>query len=189
MRAFIAVSLPEEVRTSLANLQRELARSGADVKWVEPENLHLTLKFLDEITDEQRREVETLLRRIGTQHHAFMLALHEAGAFPSVNAPRVVWVGCGEGAEVLARIAGQVEQESATWGFRKEERPFAAHLTIGRVRSPRRRQELAQSLQTTSWQPPAPWRVEMLTLYQSVLGSAGPRYTSLADIPLAAPST
>ena len=88
MRAFIGVSLPETVRASLAGLQRQLGESGADVKWVEPENLHVTLKFLDEITDEQRGHVEALLKQIAEGEESFMLGLKPVGAFPSVHAPR-----------------------------------------------------------------------------------------------------
>ena len=83
------------------------------------------------------------------------------------------------------RIAEQIERDGNELRLNKAERLFAAHLTIGRVRSPRGRQELARALQAAAWRPPPSWRVESLTLYQSVLSSQGPRYTVLADIPLA----
>lgn len=186
MRAFVAMALPQDVQRSLAELQRELARAGADVKWVEPANLHLTLKFLDEVSDEQRAGVEQSLRRLAGGQPAFSVRLGGVGAFPSADSPRVIWVGCAEGGEPLAQIAGQIERETSSLGICSSERPFAAHLTIGRVRSPRRRQELARALQEATWRAPGPWRVETLTLYQSVLGSAGPRYTALTEIPLGA---
>lgn len=187
MRAFIGIALPDTVRSSLAGLQRQLGESGADVKWVEPENLHVTLKFLDEITDEQRRTVEESLTHVAEQERPFTLGLKPVGAFPSVHAPRVVWVGLEEGREPVVRIAERIEQECQAIRLPREERPFAAHVTLGRVRSPRRREALAQRFQTLAWEPPPTFRVAALTLYQSELSSSGPRYTALAAFPLRSP--
>ena len=185
MRAFLGIALPKSVQESLAALQGELATSRADVKWVEPANLHLTLRFLDEISDAQCHAIEALLARIATHEEPFSLRLEGVGAFPSVDAPRVIWVGLAEGREVVARMAAAIEQEGAAIPLRREERPFSSHLTLGRVRSPKQHDALTQRLRTTMWQLPPPWRVSKLTLYQSVLSPAGPRYTVLADIPLA----
>ena len=184
MRAFIAIALPAEVREALGRLQQDLAASRADVKWVAPDHLHVTLKFLGEITDAQREGMETLLRRIAGQEEPFLLSAHTLGAFPSAAAPRVLWVGLADGRERVQRLAEAIERDGAALSFAKEDHPFAAHVTIGRVRASRHRQQLARCLTDTAWQPPAPWRVTSLTLYQSVLGSGGPRYTVLADVPL-----
>ena len=184
MRAFLAIALPPEVRRSLAMLQEALAVSRADVKWVELGNLHVTLKFLGEITEEQRLAVDTMLQRIVERETPFTLSVKELGAFPSIAAPRVIWVGLDEGRERVKRIAEVIEREGAARSFAKEERPFAAHVTIGRVRSPQGRQALAQALRDARWKPPEPWRVTSLTFYQSILGTPGPRYTVLADISL-----
>jgi 2'-5' RNA ligase len=186
MRAFIGIALPDAVRSSLASLQRQLGESGADVKWVEPDNLHVTLKFLEEVTEEQRRIVEELLTRVADQERSFALGLREVGAFPSVRAPRVIWVGLEEGRESVVRIAERIEQACQTHGLRREERPFSAHVTLGRVRSPKRRDHLAQRLQSTLWQSPTSFQVTAITLYRSDLSSSGPRYTVLAEIPLTA---
>jgi len=184
MRAFLGLSLPEEIRESLHRLQRDLSESQADVKWVEAGNLHVTLKFLDEITEEQRRDVEALLTRLASKESVFTLGVEEVGAFPSMSAPRVVWVGLSEGRDTVARIAQRIEEEGCAIGLRREERPFAAHLTLGRVRSSRRRQELTQRLQRVTWKPPAPWFVTSVTLYQSLLSSSGPTYHVLVEVPL-----
>ena len=185
MRAFVAVGLPTEVRVALAGLQQRLAASRADVKWVEPANLHLTLKFFAEISELQRAGVEALLRRIAGAQRRFTMRLGVLGAFPAMTAPRVLWVGCDDGQDTLRRIAGQIEEGAAALQLPREEHPFAAHLTIGRVRSPRGRADLVRALQAASWTPPPAWPVTALTLYQSVLGPQGPTYTALADAPLA----
>jgi 2'-5' RNA ligase len=188
MRAFLGLSLPEEIRESLHRLQRDLAASQADVKWVEAGNLHVTLKFLDEITEEQRRDVEALLTRLAGKESAFTLGVEEVGAFPSMRAPRVVWVGLSEGRDTVARMVQRIEEEGRAIGLRREARPFAAHLTLGRVRSSGHRQELTRQLQHITWKPPASWLVTSVTLYQSVLSSSGPTYHVLAEVPFKAHS-
>ena len=184
MRAFIAMTLPETVRASLATLQRTLAESRADVKWVKPEHLHVTMKFLGEITEEQRRAVEAMLRQVASSIQPFPLSLRELGAFPSMRAPRVIWVGIEEGKEPLVRLAEGIEREGAAAALQKEERPFAAHVTLGRVRSPKGHQALVQALSEATWTPPPPWTANHVTLYESVLSSSGPTYSSLAEVPV-----
>lgn len=184
MRAFIAVTLPEEIRRALSALQQALAGAGADVKWVAPHHLHVTLRFLGEITDDQRQAVEEMLRRVAGGVAPFEVRLVGVGAFPSVAAPRVVWVGIVEGREALSQLADAIERERAPIGLLDEARPFAAHVTLGRVRSPRRRQTLSERLTTLTWDAPPAWRVASLTLYQSTLTPSGPTYTVLATVPL-----
>ena len=186
MRAFIAVSLPDHVRESLGRLQQQLARSGADVAWVAPDRLHLTLKFLGEISDAQRPQIEAVAALIAHRQPQFQANLSGVGAFPSLTAPRVVWVGIEEGKDQFIRMAAGIEEEGQALGLRREEHPFSAHLTLGRVRSPNGRPALVNALQNASWQPPAGWTVSTVTVYQSVLSSNGPTYSILAELPLAA---
>src|SRR3989338_7509650 len=124
MRAFIAIHLPDEVRASLAGLQRELAQSRADVTWVEPDHLHVTLKFLGEITDEQRQAIEAMLHRIAAQEQPFSLSVEGVGAFPSIESPRVIWVGLAEGKEAATRLAQRIEEEGKALSLRQGGRPF-----------------------------------------------------------------
>lgn len=184
MRAFLGIGLSETARDAIAALQRELATSGADVKWVVPAHLHVTLKFLDEISETQRRAIEERVGLLARQEAVFGLGLERVGAFPSLEAPRVIWIGLAQGKERVAHLAQSIEWEAATLQLREEARPFAAHLTIGRVRSARHRAALAQRLRDVSWRPPAAWQVTSLTLYQSILGTAGPHYSVLAEFSL-----
>lgn len=186
MRAFIAIPLPPDVQTSVASAIEELAASGADVKWVAPHLLHLTVKFLGEITDEQRTGAEQVMRRVAAAEPAFAMDLAGLGAFPRMTSPQVVWVGIGAGRDAAARIAGAIEQGCAeTLGMAPGARKFAAHVTLGRVR--RSREKLAAlvgRLQRSAWEPPAGWTASSLVLYQSVLGPGGSTYTALAEAPL-----
>ena len=189
MRAFLGISLPEQIRASLVTLQEQLAESQADVKWVAPEQLHVTLKFLNEISEERTQQVTQFLRSIAQKTPAFMLQLQDLGAFPSVSDPRILWVGVREGGVAVVALAAAIEEQCRAYRLKREDRAFSAHATIGRVRSPRRREALVQRLRETTWDAPASWRATSVTFYQSVLGQAGPTYTVLAELPLASPSS
>ena len=180
MRAFIAVEVPAEIRNGLARLQSQLAQARADVKWTEEENLHITMRFLGEITDEQRQKMEALLQGVAAQVNAMPVELTSLGAFPSMTSPRVLWVGVGEGQETLQTIAEEIER-----GLVAADHPFAAHITLGRVRSPRNRAQLVTAAQHLTWTPPAPFVATHLTLFHSTLTPSGSIYTPLAKFPFA----
>ena len=185
MRAFIALELPATVQAALAGLQRELAGAKADVKWVREEQLHVTLRFLGEITEPQRQTVEGLLREAAGRHERFQAGLSRIGAFPTTSAPRVIWAGIEAGRVEMERLARDVEEGLSRQGFPAEDRPFVAHVTLGRVRSSKNLPQLATTLKQASWTPPPAFPVDHITLFQSALSSAGPTYTPLAKIPLA----
>ncbi|PIQ83787.1 MAG: RNA 2',3'-cyclic phosphodiesterase [Candidatus Omnitrophica bacterium CG11_big_fil_rev_8_21_14_0_20_63_9] len=184
MRAFIGLPLPHEIRASLKELQRELATAGADVKWVEPQNVHVTLKFLGEITEPQRQDIERRLREIGAASISFIAQLAKPGAFPSWSAPRVIWIGIEPGDKPMSALAARIEEAMGGVGIAKEPKPFAVHVTIGRVRSARGLRELSARIRGLQWQPPKPWTVSTVTLYESRLSPGGPTYAVLAETPL-----
>ncbi|MBI3312148.1 MAG: RNA 2',3'-cyclic phosphodiesterase [Candidatus Omnitrophica bacterium] len=183
MRLFVAVELTEQARQEVAALQVELRQTGADVKWVEPENLHLTLKFFGEVDKARLLELIETLKKCAVCP-AFSFELQGVGAFPALERPRVIWLGMNEGKEPMERLAGSLEKECALLGFPMGDRPFSAHLTLGRVRSEKRLPQLAQKLETTAFKTSEPIRVDRLVLFQSVLSSTGPAYTSTAILPL-----
>lgn len=181
MRAFLALELPEPIRAEFARVQQELAGARADVKWVEPRNLHLTIRFLGEIDEPQRQAVEQLATRAASQSPPLSLRASQLGTFPSPRAPRVVWVGLEDGREALVRMVERLEEALVQAGFQREERAFEAHVTLGRVRSPLRRTELVERItQCTRPSRPAPFLADHLTLFQSLLSPSGPTYTPLA---------
>ena len=186
MRLFIAIPLPAAARRSLGALQAALAgaQPGPDVKWVEPDKLHLTLKFLGERPDPEVAAIRDALADAARASPRFRVALGPTGGFPSMAAPRVVWVGLAEGEGPVSALAGRIDAAGRRLGWPAEDRPFSAHLTIGRVRSPRGRAMLVRALREARWQPPAPWECGVVGLYRSQLSPSGPRYTALAELPL-----
>lgn len=134
LRTFVAVEISEPIRARATELIAALDGTAAEVKWVEPHNLHLTLKFLGEV---HQREIARVCRAVelgAAQLAPFPLDVRGAGAFPNVARPRTVWFGAGEGTEQMVRLHDRVETALAELGYREEHRRFQVHLTIGRVR-------------------------------------------------------
>jgi len=186
MRAFIAIELPQAVQAALADVQRELAKAQADVKWVEKDHLHVTMRFLGEITEEKRQAIERFLDTIASHTRPISVSLSHLGAFPTVSSPRVIWAGIGQGSDALEQIARELEGGLRTLHLPGEDRAFAAHVTLGRVRSSRNRAQLVSRMRELAWSPPGPFAAGHLTLFQSTLTGSGPIYTPLAKFPFTA---
>ena len=187
MRTFIAISLPQTIRETLLSLQRELKTTEADVKWVIPENMHLTLKFLGETEDKLIPEIVNLLRGISCTHKPFLIRLSHLGAFPKIPSARIIWMGIEEGKNASRNIAQTLDQQLLALGFPQEERDFSAHITLGRVKSGFNRDKLAKQLitmQTTPNNTPLEFLATTLTLYKSTLTPKGPTYEALIEVNL-----
>jgi 2'-5' RNA ligase len=184
MRAFIAIELSPEVKESLARIQSHLKYSGADVKWIEKESIHLTLKFLGDITEEKRKEIELILDETGRSTKPFEISIKDIGAFPNINYPRVIWVGLDKGAVESKTLAEKISEELLKISFQKEPRPFAPHLTIGRVRSPKNKEALKEKIGTCQMPISKPQLISSVLLFESKLSSKGPTYTKLHEVEL-----
>jgi 2'-5' RNA ligase len=184
IRAFLAIDLPDSLRAHLALIQGELKRSQAEVRWVPPGNIHLTLKFFGNVPDEDIGSLALAARQVAAAEEPFQLRVTMAGAFPSHRSPRVVWLGLGGDVVPLTRLYHGLEKAFAALGHLPEGRAFHPHLTLGRVKSPINRENLARMLATM---PPVDWppfAVKELILFQSVLSPQGSKYTPLKVIPL-----
>jgi 2'-5' RNA ligase len=185
IRTFIAVSVSDEARQAVAALEGDLRQAGADVKWVEPHNIHLTLKFLGDTKTRQLDAICEGLRMAVRGVPAFDLMLAGTGTFPP-RGPRVrvVWVGATDGKEGLVDLARRVEDACALQGFAKDERPFSPHLTIGRVRpGARRLAELSARVAEARFNP-LKVAIDRVNLIRSELSPKGPTYTVLESFPL-----
>jgi len=189
MRTFIAIELSDEIREALAQIQSHLKYSSADVKWVEKNNIHLTLKFLGEIDEKKCEKVKTALDEVAKDVKQFEISLKDIGAFPSIGSPRVIWVGLDKGAKESTELARKIDDALSKIGFEKETRPFAAHLTIGRVRSPKNKETLKAkilSLQGPGSGSQGPEKITSVILFQSTLTPKGPIYSKLHEAKLSA---
>lgn len=182
-RLFLALELPDSIRAALTTLQKELQKSGADVKWVEPHNLHITLKFLGDVALDRIPKILSALKKILPEKTTLPLTLNSAGAFPSKNAPRVIWAGFNEQLPRLKPLVEKIETALAALGFPKDDKPFFAHATLGRVRSPQNKITLAEKIiESGSRMQPREFSVDGIRLIESRLTSAGPTYTTIETI-------
>jgi 2'-5' RNA ligase len=174
------------VRAALAGAIGHLQTRAREVAWVAPENLHVTLKFLGAVDEERLPAVGQALAAVAAAAQRFELVVAGLGAFPTVTRPRVVWAGIAAGAEPLASLASEVDAALGALGFPREERPWVGHVTLGRVRDPRRDPVLAQALAAGAGRPFGRTAVNRLTLMRSDLSPRGARYTPLDSWPLGA---
>ncbi|MFQ5839337.1 MAG: RNA 2',3'-cyclic phosphodiesterase [Candidatus Methylomirabilales bacterium] len=184
MRLFIAINLTEELRSKVASLQEVLRQSGADVSWVGPGNVHLTLKFLGEVSGERAADVRSTLRAALEGIPSFRMTLAGVGTFPARGAPRVVWVGTTEGSDGATALYERVEGALASSGFPPEGRAFQAHLTLGRVRGPRNRPALIARVRELAGTTLGSMMVVAVELMQSELHPKGAIYTSIETFSL-----
>ncbi len=183
-RAFVAIPLPDAVRERLGAIQDHLRPARADVKWVDPGLMHVTLKFLGDLADAGRAVLEEGLRRVAADAAPFDLAVGGLGTFPASGSPRVVWAGVSAEAGRLAALAAAVEQAADAAGFPPEGRPYSPHITLGRVKSPRNAHALRPVLDRRRTEAAGAWRVDAFVLYRSDLSPRGPIYTEVGRFTL-----
>jgi RNA 2',3'-cyclic 3'-phosphodiesterase len=173
-------------------LQQRLAETAAPLRalargvaWVSAFNYHLTLKFLGDVEEGRAAEIAGALAQAVARAEPFDLALRGLGAFPTPTRPRVIWAGVSEGARALAAVADAVEDRLGPLGFPREARDFSAHVTLGRVREPRRDPALTEALARAANVELGSTRVDHVVLMRSRLSPHGAQYTALATLPLA----
>ena len=181
IRSFISIDLDDpQVQSALEQVTSTLLGLGADLKPVARENIHITIKFLGSVDKAKLDSVKNALGQVHFQR--FPLEVRGTGAFPNMRHISVVWIGLGAGWTKVEQIYEQTETQLSTLGFPRESRGFSPHVTIARVRTPRRRDELANLLQKLSEKDFGVMDVKALRLKQSVLQPSGPKYSTLYEI-------
>ncbi|MDQ7780313.1 MAG: RNA 2',3'-cyclic phosphodiesterase [Planctomycetota bacterium] len=179
-RLFIAVEMDESVRKRIAEMTAPLKKANADVKWVQQDNLHITLKFLGEVDEGRIGVIVDAARGALAGFKPFVLTLGELGTFPPRGKPRVIWLAIRDVGGVLAGMSGALEKALEKEGFPAEDREFTAHLTLGRVRSPKGVERLEAAMAGLSAGAGGEFaqKVDKVFLVRSVLTSAGPVYST-----------
>ena len=188
IRSFIAIELPEETIKKLAAIQEQLKGSRARVRWVKPGSIHLTLKFLGNISPVQVDEIAAAAAQVVVDQPPVTLCPAGLGAFPSNRKPRVIWVGLRGEVERLVNIQAGLEKALEPLGFAQEGRGFRPHLTIGRVKDRRGLQSLIEAMSTLELPEFNSFDANEIILYKSDLRPTGAIYTKLHRMPLAAPA-
>jgi 2'-5' RNA ligase len=189
VRSFIAIELDQDLRTGLERVQSELRERLAprSVRWVRPEGIHLTLKFLGDTPLETVDQVKEALARAAAEASPFAFTVGGLGCFPNARRPRVVWVGLQEPTGVLARLRDAVEEQVAPLGFPTERRTFHPHLTLGRVQrhaSKSEVREIGEAVASGLLETIGEMEVTSISYIKSDLKPSGAVYTTLYEVAL-----
>ena len=184
IRAFIAVEINESLQNGLLHAQGILRQSGADVKWTEPNNIHLTLKFLEDIPASNVGVIGEIMAKAVQGIRPFPIDITELNAFPDILFPKIIWAGVTKNADLLSRIVTNLDAGLTPLKIKKEERQFAAHITLGRTRSFIGKDKLSASLEETNLPSGLTQTVNHLSLIQSALTPKGPVYTTVQKVSL-----
>ncbi|HQX63292.1 MAG TPA: RNA 2',3'-cyclic phosphodiesterase [Thermomicrobiales bacterium] len=181
-RVFAAVPVSDDVRELMRRAEETLAPRGWPMKWVKPELAHLTLKFYGNISTDRLSDLSMRLATVAAGAGALRIRTTTAGAFPSAARPRVIWLGLAGTIDPLAALAARVEAASSGFG-KPESRPFAPHITLARLRdgapAPTDFAAIAAGLNL----PSIPFTIDRLQLVRSILGAAGPTYSTVGEWP------
>lgn len=183
IRSFIAVDIGAEVRAALSDTARALARAGADARWVAPESMHATLRFLGGVEMQRLESVRDAVAIAVARHCIMQVQVRGLGGFPSMRRPRVLWAGIH--CSGLAALAGAIEAAVVKAGLDPEERPFNGHITLARLRSLRGWEKLSHEVQAHADDDFGRVEVGEIVLYRSTLGADGAVHSPLWTIPLA----
>jgi 2'-5' RNA ligase len=183
IRTFIAVPLSDKLKQDVDRLIVGLKPLASGISWVKAANLHFTLRFLGDIDSSS---IPTLKKAIESQignFSKFDINLSGLGCFPNMNRPRVIWVAGGGEIEMMKSLASGVEEACRQSGYGEADKPFAPHLTIGRVKFPSGIEKLIEKMKTTRFET-EPFSVEKVIIYKSDLTPRGPIYTSVGEVML-----
>jgi RNA 2',3'-cyclic 3'-phosphodiesterase len=186
VRTFIAIELPQKVKDSLEELENRIKSEKYRVKWVAPVSIHLTLKFLGNISIDSITDITHTMENAILGITPFRLAVSGLGVFPNPQRIQIVWAGISGELDKLVQLQKRIDEELKNLGFVPESRPFTAHLTIARIRdeaSASERQSIGQFIAKTDFNG-GEFKVESVNLMKSQLTREGPIYSCLAPIPL-----
>ena len=188
IRSFIAIELPGEVKLAISRLQEKLkSGSRAPVKWVNPENTHLTLKFLGNIDMAVVDDIKKVLREAARGVPVISLGVEGLGTFPNNTRVQVIWVGLTGELDKLQKLQQRIDKELSPLGFPAEKRVFSPHLTIARLRdraSVNDRQEIGRLVEKTIFESSLDFSAKSVNLMKSLLTREGPIYSVLDSVNL-----
>ncbi len=183
IRSFVAIPINQEVRANLDELIADLKKFREPVKWVRPDNLHITLRFLGNQEPDRLEELaDRLQEKVAAE--AFQIEMEGLGAFPNLSRPRVIWAGVGIGQDKMLSLHGQVEEALEVWGCEPESRKFTSHLTLGRVKGPIREKKFTEFMANRSNCGLGETQVDRVLIMQSNLLPRGAEYSVLHELKL-----
>ena len=183
MRSFISIELPEEIKGKIAESIKDFKKTESDVKWVNKENLHITLKFLGEVDDQKTENLVQLTTKAVSGLGSFKVNFKGLGTFPVGKKPRIIWVGTDRGGDKLCILAKNLEEIFSKEGYRKEERRFNSHITIGRVKD-KGRGKLAEKIEAQKGSEFGQVHIDHINIMKSTLTQSGSIYKKIMEVKL-----
>jgi 2'-5' RNA ligase len=177
IRSFLAIELPKLILKKIEEVQRDLRSTRADVRWVNPEKIHLTLKFFGNIEESRIDPIFKSIEEPIRNTPPYSIEVKGVGAFPQLRNPRVIWIGLVNGKGILTSFQKQIETQLEKIGFQTENRPFHPHLTLGRMKSSRGKEEMVGRMEKHREEEFGDFRGES-DLFKSDLKPSGPVYNS-----------
>lgn len=178
MRCFIAIDMPEDIKRSISDFISKIDHKIKGIRWVLPENIHLTLKFLGELEDNQIKEVKKKISDISSNHSNFDINISKIGGFPTLKKPNILWIGIEE-SENLKALYDDIENSLLEIGFEKEDRKFSPHLTIGRVKDKRDIDSVIKAIASFQNFYFGTAKVNEILLMRSILKPSGAEYSKI----------
>ncbi len=177
--AFIAIDLDERLKRELTRIQQRLSKAEADIKWTEPKNMHLTIKFLGDIAPENVDAIESALSDIADRFPSFHMDIGTLGAFPNMELPKIIWAGVSKRANILEQIARDLDDDLKGIATAPNDNNFLAHITIGHARTVKGLKQLSTLLKDTHPPSGLSQKVQRITLFRSELFPKGAVYHTL----------
>lgn len=184
IRAFAAIEVSASIRSALAKIIQKLDGTGNMIKWVTPEQLHLTLHFLGDLRYQDIQPVSAAIKEALAECDPFELQLRGVGVFPDLEQPRVIWTGIEMGYEPLVELQRALDGPLASLGYPSDKHHFRPHVTLGRIKRLSRLYELQQALSGVTQVNGGAMIVDEVTLFESNLHRRGPDYTPIAEFEL-----
>jgi len=181
IRSFLAFPISGILQEKLEQIIQALQTSCADVKWVSPKNIHLTLKFLGEVPQEDLKTISSLVRERCSGFHPVNSYLSGIGAFPDLRFPKIIWAALNDPNKEIQAMADALQEDLGKIGLPKEDRPFKAHLTLGRLKSQVHIKNLLSTLQQMDVVDKTQETLDRVILYKSTLTTQGPIYEALEE--------
>jgi 2'-5' RNA ligase len=181
-RAFIAIDLPANIRSSLAEAQEMLKSFGFRAKWVRPQNIHLTLKFLGNIDRGHIHEIIAAMTLTADDFSGLSLFAKEIGVFPNIRRPRVIWAGLNGQLEILKNLQQTLDGHLAGAGFPKETRAFKGHLTLGRLKGKIASDRMKTAIDRLKGFESEAFEISEVILFKSELRPTGAVYTKIERV-------
>jgi 2'-5' RNA ligase len=181
IRTFIAVEIPESIISGIRELQQGINDYGVDIRWIRPENIHLTLKFLGDVEAVDVDKISEAISKTVDGVASIPLKAKGIGVFPDIKRPRVLWVGLTGQLEFLIRLQKTLDENLKGIGFRQEKRPFKGHLTIGRIKAKMNAKKFGEALMAFRNFESETFVADKIILFKSELKPRGAFYTYLAS--------